>query len=244
MNAPRLYVDDLADHLTQGHEVALSREHAKHVKALRMNDGQQLVLFSGRGGHYQACLRWKDKSLPVAEISVFCRSISERHTQQTLAFSLCTPTKMALIIQKATELGASHLVPLITQRATHGVSSLSESKIQRYFRIIASACEQCGVDTLPIFRSAMTLEDAVRMHKSHTCFMLDPLASVRLNASLCEHAEHIVWFVGPEGGWTEQEKACADAEGIATVAMGQYVLRMETACMATLVCGMALSNAL
>jgi len=144
-------------------------------------------------------------------------------------------------IEKATELGVERVIPVAAERSEKGLASAAQKRIARWNRIAREASEQSRRARLPLIEPAVSLADALQQEGDYR-YALDeegarPILSV---APVAREAEdRVALLVGPEGGWTERERAEIGAAGWAAVSLGAAILRAETAAIA----GLSIINA-
>jgi len=195
--------------------VRLSPEQSRHVEAvLRLRPGAALEVFDGRGASWEARI----ESPSVLRLG----TRSEGHRGATdvwLAQGLAKGEKLDLVVQKATELGATRILPLVVDRS------------------IEEAARQSGRSDVPRIDAPCTLGDLaalLRAEPERRGLLLDPAErEVRLSHAVRGSAK-LLLAVGPEGGFTAEEHAAAVASGFVPVSLGRLVLRTETAGLAAL----------
>lgn len=218
-------------------EVALPTQAAEHVaRVLRLPSGAPLTLFNGDGQDYQA------RILAVGRRDVSVR-IESRDTLQnesplrlTLAQAVVRADKMDLIVQKATELGAIRIAPLLTERSEVKLAAeRAEKRLAHWRAIAASACEQSGRACvpeilpplpLPTWLAGLADEQTLRL-------ALLPHATQSARDLRFVHGSGVL-VVGPEGGLGERDIAALIAASFSGLRLGPRVLRTETAGMAAL----------
>ena len=219
-----------------GTTVELPDAVAHHCQVLRLQIGDQVVLFNGTGGSYVASLCTIEKKRVCAEVKTFDPKEVELHYALTLAQALPEAGKLDWIIEKAVELGAAGFQPLVTQRCVTRLSGERAEKRRAHWQgIIASASEQCGRNRLAQLGNIMDFKPWIAQQDLHRRIVLLPDAE----QSLAEWAHHhpaqaLTLIIGPEGGLSEQESALAIAHGAIPVAMGPRILRTETAGLAAI----------
>jgi 16S rRNA (uracil1498-N3)-methyltransferase len=227
--------------------------HLTHV--LRMTPGDQAFVFDGCGREYKCTFRSIADSRAQMEITEALSDSVESPLQLTLAQALAKGDKFDLIIQKATELGVSRIVPLMTRYADVKIEDqLIERRLGRWRRISLEALKQCGrrrlveittPRTLPQFLDSVTHADvaqaaSLRTESSDTVRKLAACATLLLfsekggvaitQALDCiQKATSIFALVGPEGGWSNDEFELLASHGANSVSLGPRVLRTETA---------------
>jgi 16S rRNA (uracil1498-N3)-methyltransferase len=211
--------------------------HAGHV--LRMQRGHKVVLFNGRGREITAEIT----SLDGTEVQL--RKLHEATTPPlrcriTLAQAIPKGKNMELIVQKAVEIGASEIVPLISDRTVVKVDRESAAQKQAKWQTVAiEAAKQCGQNWLPEVALptpvAQFLETTPLLHHLRLIGSLQADA-VHLKQILAEYsAEHrerpasVLMLVGPEGDFTPAELSLARTQGCRPITLGPIILRVETA---------------
>ena len=223
-----------------GEAFELPAAAARHAQVLRLQPGAVLDLFDGQGGAWQAqVLAMGRQSVQVrAEAQ---RPLSPRPARSvTLAVGMPANERMDWLIEKATELGVTRVVPLLTQRTVVRLSGeRADKRLAHWQAIAAGACEQSGRDHLPQIEAVQTLAQWLKA-SAHA-----PELGVRMRLSLAPGAAHWTRFalapnaalcaaLGPEGGWSEDEETALDQAGFAAVSLGPTVLRAETAALTVL----------
>jgi len=238
----RVYVDAP---LAAGTRVILEGNAASHVtRVLRLRVGEALTLFNGAGGEYAASIeaaRGGRLTVAVGEPRAVER---ESPLTLTLAQGVSRGERMDLVVQKATELGVSAIVPLFTERSVVRLGAQqAERKLNHWRAIAIAACEQSGRNRLPNVAPPVSLADLLRsgadregasgsgVHNMR--LLLSPGATSRIDA-LPRPATSVTVLIGPEGGLTNAEQEAAVAAGFLPVRLGPRVLRTETAAIAAL----------
>ena len=230
----RLYVKEA---LQEGAELVLDEENSHYLtRVLRLSRESKIEVFNGDGSAYEAVMQGEDKRAVVLRISS-CQKSSQAIVPQGLAVAVCAPQKMSWILQKATELGVGDIWVLETAFSQNQPSNLEQfaDKKARYDKILVQACQQSGVNQLPHLHGCIALESWLQQDWTEYSVMLADPGGPRVR-DLAAPAKPLVWLVGPEGGWHDDErKAC---QKIAQrVSISPSILRMETACVAVLTLG-------
>lgn len=203
---------------------------------LRMGEGDQVGVLDNSGWLYHVRLQnGPPGSSLTGEIIERQAVSSEPDVHLTLYFGLTSREKVEWILQKGTEIGVSAFCPFISARTLVQSPELSPKKQARWVRIIQEAAEQSGRGRLPVLNPAITLRDAFsEAARSSRLSLLaweeDSLNSVSLGSALNgQSVETLSLFVGPEGGFSEEEVDHAIEMGFQVVSLGERILRMETA---------------
>ncbi|MGO4573425.1 16S rRNA (uracil(1498)-N(3))-methyltransferase [Microvirga sp. 2TAF3] len=235
-NAPRLFVDVP---LAAGARIALDRGQANYLlNVLRLKAGDAVLVFNGRDGE------WK------AEVAVEGRKAAdlvcaERTREQTApldliyAFAPLKHARLDYMVQKAVEMGAGVLQPVLTRR-----TQSTRVNLERMRSNAIEAAEQCGILLIPEIREDQNFDKFINgLEKDRLVVFCDEDAPVSnpveaLKKTLTEGGNKATKFavvVGPEGGFVDQERALAAAhERYVRVSLGPRILRADTAAVAAL----------
>lgn len=227
MRVPRIYEPGpLSSHAL----LDLSEDGANHIgRVLRMQAGQELVLFDGRGGQYPATIQAVGKK----QVTVQLAALDPVEVESPLAIHfgqvISRGDKMEFTIQKSVELGVTVITPLFSERC--GVKLNGErldKKLEQWQKIAISACEQCGRNRIPEIRPALELAAWLAEPTEELKLNLHPRAPYSIN-TLPEPSHGIRLLIGPEGGLSAAEIELAREHGFADMLLGPRVLRTETA---------------
>ena len=210
---------------------ALAAEAAQHVRVLRLRPGERIVLFDGRGGETPATLITIDKREVSVRTAQHVAVEREAARAVTLFAALIANDRMDWMIQKATELGAAGIHPLITERSQR-IPGAVEKRLAHWRGVVLAACEQCGRNQLPTVHAPLPLADALLRTQGAVNVLLDGDDHPETSAIAASASLNV--FVGPEGGFTPRERETLLAHGASPLAIGAAVLRAETAAIAAL----------
>lgn len=206
--------------------------HLLHV--LRAKVGDRIGLFNGQGDEAIAEIVEVHKRSAKLRINDCWRTPPDV-SELVIATALPKGDRADWLIEKATELGTSRIIPLRTARS---VVEPRESKLHRLEQIAVSACKQCGRSRLPRLDPLTPLSDVLREFSQtpeSRLLLADPRAEQSLGdffESLHEPPSTIIALIGPEGGFTAEEHTAALASGAMPVRLSQHILRIETAALA------------
>ncbi len=226
----RLYVPP--GQLAGAPRVKLTADQSRHLlTVLRLAPGAEIEVFDGAGGRFQAVLAGQ-------ELEIGPRLAADgRKTDVVLVQSLAKGEKMDLIVQKATELGVTRIVPLAADRAVVRLDAdRGRSRAERWRRIAQEASRQCGRADVPRIDEPRGWDGvfALAREEDRRALLLDPEErELRLGAA-ARGVSRLLLAVGPEGGFSGQEKAVAAQATFVPVGLGPLVLRSETAGLAAL----------
>ncbi len=231
---PRLYVE--AELRAQA-SIELPEATAHHAaRVLRLQDGDSVVLFDGRGGEYAARLAMPARNRLLAETGERRELERESPLAVTLVQAVSSGDKMDFTIQKAVELGVAAIQPVFSARSVVRLSGEREAKKLAHWRRIAiAACEQCGRNRIPEVRAAMSVEAYGRTPGPASLrLLLSPVGKSGLKDMLQRIEPAITVAAGPEGGFSAEEEQLLQRAGFIPVQLGPRTLRTETAALAAL----------
>jgi 16S rRNA (uracil1498-N3)-methyltransferase len=237
VNRMRLTRVFVATELDEGSIVDLPAETASHIaKVLRARSGDALVLFNGDGRE----LAGEIESVRGSKVRVTVGRAAMADRESPLAVTLlqCVPRgdRMDFVVQKATELGVRHIVPVLSHRSVVRLDvGQASAKAQHWRAVAIGACEQSGRNRLPIIDVPRQLIDYLGAppQMPRTRLVLDPEPAPIVAPWSAEAALEI--GVGPEGGFTPEELEAFRVAGFHRVCLGPRILRTETAAIAALV---------
>nr|WP_227494227.1 16S rRNA (uracil(1498)-N(3))-methyltransferase [Ramlibacter pallidus] len=220
--------------LAAGARLALPPGAARHVQVLRLQPGDGITLFDGRGGEYQAVVEHMGRSEVRVEVGAHRPVECEAAVAVHLAVGMPANERMDWLVEKATELGVASIQPLVTERSVLRLSGERAQKKQAHWQGVAiAACEQSGRNRVPAVHPVQAFP-----------VWLAGSAPAGLVLSLRDGSQPVVpaagdrteitLLSGPEGGLAPPEEEAAFARGWTPVRLGPRVLRAETAPLAAL----------
>ena len=195
-------------------------------RVLRFWPGQKIVLFDGKEtDRLYEIEEINDKEVHLRLVTEMSRQTPKREVY--LFWSLLKKDKNEWVLQKCTEIGVSNFVPIISDRCDK--TDLSDSRLERWKKIVTEAAEQCGRSDIPEVRAPIKLITAIEEYHS------------KIKLLVCEQGEEgkfaendkIGIFIGPEGGWSDSEKTIFDTRIIEKININDFTLRAETASVVT-----------
>ncbi|KAF0205565.1 MAG: hypothetical protein FD173_906 [Gallionellaceae bacterium] len=232
MSAPRFYCPPPLPLSTNFELPAAAAHHASRVLRLRVGDAVQI--FDGIGNALDATINEISGKRVVLGNLQTCMVQQESGLRIILAQAMCGSDKMDWIVQKATELGVSEILPVQTQRSVAKLSGARAEKRTEHWRSVAiSACEQCGRNDLPQIHAPQELDTWLLSVRNMvgSKFILLPGGATQLQAQPKPKISATL-VIGPEGGFSADEANIAQQMGFAPVLLGPRVLRTETAAIA------------
>jgi len=204
-------------------------ERASHhlARVVRVKAGDRLCLFNGDGNNYFGYIVSATKN----QVSVSIESIDPAYTESPLstclALGVSKGDRFEWAIKKATELGVTSIVPILSQRVDVRLSPQRWQKKQEHWQqIVISACEQSGRAVVPEVAAPTTLSQWLSDVEADCKLVLDPEATPH---ALHDRPASIALLIGPEGGLAPSELTLASENGFSSLRLGPRVLRTETA---------------
>ncbi len=232
MRVSRLYVPQP---LTPNQTVELDEDNAHYVRTvLRLKPDDTITLFNGDGREYASVLGEVSRKHVRLSVQSCNAHTVESPLQVILGLGVSRGDRMDLSVQKAVELGANKITPLLTERCV--IQFTAEKKQQRlhhWQKIIQHAVEQSGRTVMPELTEVEAIQNWVNHQDTGLKVFLDPYAENNLT-DLQPTDATVVLLTGPEGGFTEQERKLAVSAGFTPVRLGNRILRTETASIAAL----------
>lgn len=233
MRLTRVYVDAA---LEVGTRITLTGGAAGHLtRVLRLRPGAAVTLFNGRGGEHAASIERVQGNAVTVAVGEHEAIERESPFPLTLAQGVSRGERMDLVVQKATELGVSRLVPVLTERSVVRLDDEQGDRKSSHWRAIAiAACEQCGRNRLPEVALPVQLREFLRQPAGDSVrLLLSPSATRRIEA-VPRPASGVTVLIGPEGGLSDAEQEDVLTAGFTAANLGPRVLRTETAAIAAL----------
>ncbi len=168
------------------------------------------------------------------------RNLTEAELKVTLYQGLPKADKMELIVQKCIELGVSEIVPVITERCITKINTNkdAQNKVSRWQKIALEAAKQCNRGIIPKIGMPIKFNEAINLASTMDLSVIpyEKESATGFNAvvSNCSVITTASIFIGPEGGFTEQEIQFAESQGVRKITLGPRILRTETAGMVAL----------
>ncbi len=219
---------------------ALEGDEAHHcTQVVRCREGEKVVVFNGEGAEATVEIVSTGAGR-VALKTISTGTATPLRARITLAQAIPKGKNMDLIIQKATELGAAEIVPIISERTIVRLEpGEAKKKQEKWQRMALEACKQCGQNFLPEVKAPVTMDDYFAKNPGAELVLIASLqpGAVHLKEILAESPEppkSALMLIGPEGDYTPAEINSAKAFGCRPISLGPIVLRTETAAIYTL----------
>jgi 16S rRNA (uracil1498-N3)-methyltransferase len=232
VNGRRFYVHQPPD----GDEVVLSGDAGHRIaRVLRLPAGTTIALFDGSGRIWPAEVI--DIRGQAVRVTVGQPVVHQPEPIAVLLAGMIRPNRFEWLIEKATELGATTILPVVCERSAVRPAEIGPSRLERWRRIAVEASEQCGRVTVTRIEQPATFAQAIDTATGRLVVAAEPAhgSAVPLSAGLHDiGSDAVTLLVGPEGGLTEAEvQRSIEANG-AAVTLGPRILRAETAAIVAL----------
>jgi 16S rRNA (uracil1498-N3)-methyltransferase len=206
-------------------------EHFHLSRVLRLREGDELLLNNRSGVVHEARIERIDRDETCCRILHTFHDFNEARVDALLLQGILkNPGKMDWLIEKGVEIGMNGCIPLITQR-----SIPSSVRTERLRRISETAVKQCLRARIPVISDAMDIQHALPLLTGHRMLLFHESAALDSIPELLVCDERpIALFVGPEGGFTDEEVATLVDAGAEALSLGPRRLRGETAAIAAL----------
>jgi 16S rRNA (uracil1498-N3)-methyltransferase len=217
------------------HPVVIEGEKAHYLSSvLRCKTGDRIIVTDENGRSYSAQILATSKKIVTVEVGGDYILNTESDLDIVLFQGLLKGEKMDIVIQKATELGVTAVIPVITER-----SQLRETRKQpRWQKIAEEASRQSGRTRVPEIFLPYSFKDVLNVPgpSSGKGIIFWELGGEKLSAVInkLSHTDKILLLIGPEGGFSEKEALLASEKGFLTATLGSRILRAETASIAAL----------
>ncbi|HLJ71058.1 MAG TPA: 16S rRNA (uracil(1498)-N(3))-methyltransferase [Roseiarcus sp.] len=230
--SPRLFLDAA---LAEGARLPLGREHANYLlNVLRLGDGARVLVFNGRDGEFAASLESASRKSAALVVGARIRP-QESAPDLDYLFAPLKHARLDYMAQKAVEMGARRLRPVMTRR-----TQASRVNLDRLRANAIEACEQCGVIWIPEIIGETPLEKALAQWPAERLLIFcdeeaplsDPLEAL---SEAGERGRPLALLIGPEGGFDEEERAAIlRLPHVLRLSLGPRILRADTAAVAAL----------
>ena len=238
--AARLFVEQPLGALALEAELALPPGAARHVQVLRLQPGDEVTLFDGSGDEWTAAVTAMGRS--EVRVALKSRQPVDREMKRAVTLAVVMPAndRMDGIVEKACELGAVAIQPLMSERSVLRLQGDRAEKKRAHWQGVAiAAAEQCGrskpLQVAPVKTLAQWLAD-LPDDADEQRWLLSPVAAQPLSALAAKAGDvgRIVVLSGPEGGLSEAEEQSARTRGFSAAKLGPRILRADTASLAVL----------
>jgi 16S rRNA (uracil1498-N3)-methyltransferase len=227
----RFFVDEVRNGKAQ-----IEGEEARHLsRVLRVEAGQRYEISDNRNVYLAEIETARKENIIFKTLEKFPAASPSARFE--LYAALIKFDRFEWIVEKATELGVTEIVPIEATRSERGLEKAAAKRVERWRRIALEASQQSRRTHLPEIDGPISLNDAIARTVSYR-YVLDesPGVAPLMKALPAERTVHdtIAILTGPEGGWTDEERNSFTGAGWTPVSMGPLILRSETAVIAAL----------
>lgn len=225
-------------------KIELNEEQSRHIaKSLRMRVGDMLTLTCGDGNDYGCIIDEIDAGQVILSVCYQQANNSEPSVKVTLLQGVPKGDKMEDIIQKCTELGISAIKPVLTHRAVSRPDEKSARKKQtRYQKIALEAAQQSGRGIIPEVCEMQSLKKAIANDTSELKILFYEGGGEPLTSLINKDIHSVSIYIGPEGGFEQNEVEMIKDNGGVIATLGSRILRTQTAPVAALTAIMLLTG--
>lgn len=194
-------------------------------RVLRLKKGEDFIISNGQGHESVVTISAVTNNFIEIKTKKKTESTKEPQNKVTLYCSILKKENFELVAQKATEVGVSEIYPLISDRTVK--LNLNQARLEK---IILEAAEQSGRGIIPVLHDPLTFAEASqKSSKNDLNLFFEPTAKNIFDKKLLKGKNNIGVFVGPEGGWSEEEIKEAEKNTFKNINLGKLILRGETA---------------
>jgi 16S rRNA (uracil1498-N3)-methyltransferase len=229
--APRLFIDAP---LKAGDRITLERNQSNYLgNVMRLATGERILVFNGRDGEWQAAIEGRKR--PDGLTIVAQTRPQDRLPDIAYVFAPLKHARLDYIVQKAVEMGASMLQPVLTRH-----TQVSRVNIERMRANVIEAAEQCGILSLAAVMEPVALDRFLERREAGRLLVFcdeaadtsDPIEALRQGSAASDGIDIVI---GPEGGFAEEERALLLRQpGALRLSLGPRILRADTAGVAAL----------
>lgn len=225
---PRFFTDNI------GERAVVTGSDAVHIyQVLRMKAGEFAVICDGKGTDYLCRIIQCDKN--AVELEILDKQLNEAEPTVNIRLFQCVPKsdKLDFIVQKAVELGANAVIPVLSKRCVSRPDQKSAAKKrERYQKIADEAAKQCGRGIIPEIGEMISFSEVIKNfdRDSNLGILFYECGGESINSIIADnHKKNIDIIIGCEGGFEEKEVENAVSRGFLTATLGKRILRCETA---------------
>lgn len=234
----RFYVEK--NQISESH-VTITGLDVNHIRnVLRMRVGEKIIISDGQGKDFYCIIESECADRVVALIEEVKDSDTELKGKIYLFQGVPKKDKMELIIQKSVELGVHEIIPVMTKRTVVKLEDKKKElkKLERWQAISESGAKQSGRGIIPAIKNTMTFKEALQYGKGMDVCII-PYENADSTESGMKKTKELITgiksrdsvaiFIGPEGGFSDEEIELAIGAGIVPISLGRRILRTETA---------------
>ena len=221
----------------QGNKIIITGKDVNHIRnVLRMKPGEEISVKNGsEDKEYRCGIEELGEEEIICELRFIKEEGVELPSKIYLFQGLPKGDKMELVIQKAVELGVSEVIPVITRRTIVKLDKKKvEAKTARWNAVAESAAKQSGRGVIPVVRGVLSFKEALAYAGPFPVKIIayeraEGMKTLREQLGRIRPGMDAGIFIGPEGGFEEEEISGAESAGAVPVSLGRRILRTETA---------------
>jgi len=218
MSLRSVYVPDPA---FENDRIRIQGEEHRHLVVARAEEDELIEIFDGKGNVWTVAVESVGKR-ETAGVLKQARQVARDSVDLILALALIRATAFELALEKAVEVGVTRIVPFAASRS----NAVPNRRLDRWARVIVEAAKQSKRYYLPDLDAPKTFNDVLSI-PSTSKIMFAERAVGSLKSALA--GSPVLYLIGPEGGWTDDELKAAREYGFHTVSLGAAILKAETA---------------
>lgn len=214
-------------------EFFLNDTEAHHACAVARHEvGDEIRVFDGKGKQFLGRIDTVQKKF-VRGTLLTPFAVSRAPLSLILCFVPNSRTGLEEVLDKGTQLGVTAFLPLVSARSEYDVLKKWDGKTTRWEQIMVSACKQCNTPFIPTLLPPKHFAEALQENTpSLLAYEAEQTHTLAWGLTELKNPKTLRVFIGPAGGWTDEEVALAKAHGVLPVTLGVNILRAETACIA------------
>jgi 16S rRNA (uracil1498-N3)-methyltransferase len=216
--------------------ILITGTDVNHIKnVLRLSENKDILINDRQGNDYKCIINKIDTDVVVAKIEQIIACETEPAVETVLFQSLIKGEKMEFVIQKSIEIGVTKIIPLYTERCIVKIESEKkmQNKLERWNKIAESAAKQSKRGIIPEIGTPIMFKEGILLAKNNlevSCIPFENEQKHHIKTFLrSSNFQSIGIFIGPEGGFTQEEILFAEQEGVLPITLGKRILRSETA---------------
>lgn len=220
----------------KGETLTIDGDEARHIlSVLRHGAGDQIDVVDGRGTKYRVLIEEVSRDFLQGRILSSTHMENEPRCRVALAQAICRKERMDFLVEKATEIGVSSIIPIVTERNLVKVDDTSreKAKIERWRRLAIAAMKQSLRTALPEIHDVTPFDQLLPQIHNYDLCLIASLDKDAKNVKECEQLKtkpnRALLIVGPEAGFTEEELSKAKSLEAMPISLGSRRLRTETA---------------
>lgn len=212
-------------------KIIVSGDEYNHMKnVLRLKVGTEVLVSLNTNVEYACQIESYDKNNAVCKINGEHECVANPLKNITLFQAIAKSKKFEFIVQKATEIGITTIVPFVSE---YVIAKPTENKIERLNAIAMNACKQCERTIVPTVEKTITVDEVIKRFKDYDIVLFaNERVDVGEEVKKLTKYKKIAIIVGSEGGFSQKEKEKFVEAGAVSVSLGRRILRCETASVA------------